>query len=144
MGNTKVLVTVSGPHESENFSKSKHDRAIIACQFSMAAYASAERKARGPRDKRSLEIASTVERSFEHVIMTHLFPRSQFDINIHAIQEDGGVLPAAINATTLALVDAGVPLHDMLVACVSGTCVVLLCVLCVRCVVALCRATERV
>ena len=120
MGNTKVLVTVSGPHEADNFSKSKHDRAIISCDVSMAAYASAERKSRGPRDKRNLEIAATVAKSFENVIMTKLFPRSQFDISIHAIQEDGGVLPAAINATTLALVDAGIPLRDMLVACVSG------------------------
>lgn len=121
MGNTKVLVTVSGPHEADNFSKSLHDKAIISCEFSMAAYASAERKTRGKRDKRNLEIAATLKQSFEHVIMTQLFPRSQFDIFIHAIQEDGGVLPAAINATTLALVDAGIPLRDMLVACVSGT-----------------------
>jgi len=120
MGNTKVLVTVSGPHEADNFSKSKHDRAVISCQCSMAAYASAERKLRGPRDRRNMEVAATIQKSFQHVIMTHLFPRSQFDINVHAIQEDGGVLPAAINATTLALIDAGIPLSDMLVACVSG------------------------
>ena len=83
-------------------------------------YASAERKTRGPRDKRNLEVAATIEKCFQQVIMTHLFPRSQFNINIHVTQEDGGVLPAAINATTLALVDAGIPLNDMLVACVSG------------------------
>jgi exosome complex component RRP41 len=122
MGNTKVRVTVSGPHEADNFAHSKHDRAIVTCECTIAPYASAERKLRGPRDKRCLELAATVRKCFEddNVIMTNLFPRSQFDIRVHAIQDDGGVLPAAINATTAALADAGVPLRDLLVACESG------------------------
>jgi exosome complex component RRP41 len=36
------------------------------------------------------------------------------------LADDGGRLPAAINATTLALVDAGIPLKDLVCACSAG------------------------
>jgi exosome complex component RRP41 len=36
------------------------------------------------------------------------------------VSDDGGVLPCAINAATLALVNAGVPMKDMVVACEVG------------------------
>jgi hypothetical protein len=49
-----------------------------------------------------------------------LFPRSQVDIFVEVLQADGGVLPAAINAASLALVDAGVPMVDFVCACASG------------------------
>ena len=60
-------------------------------------------------------IAST----FEPVVQTSLYPRSQIDIYVHVLQQDGSLLAACINATTLALITAGVPLHDFVCA-VSG------------------------
>jgi len=54
------------------------------------------------------------------VIQTHLFPRTQIDITLHIVQVDGGLLSACINATTLALVHAGIPMVDMITACTVG------------------------
>lgn len=36
------------------------------------------------------------------------------------IQSDGGVLPVSVNAASLALVDAGVAMSDLVVACSAG------------------------
>lgn len=51
---------------------------------------------------------------------THLYPRAQIDIVVHVLQQDGGVLPAMINACTLALMDAGIPMADYVTALTCG------------------------
>merc|ERR1712166_23288 len=60
--------------------------------------------------------------TFEDVIMTQLYPKSQIAIYIQILQSDGGALSAAINATTLALIDAGIPIKDFVVGC-SCSCI---------------------
>jgi exosome complex component RRP41 len=49
-----------------------------------------------------------------------LYPRSQIDIFIFVLQQDGGLLQACVNATTLALMNAGVPLQDFVCAVSAG------------------------
>ena len=49
--------------------------------------------------------------------MKELYPRSQIDIYIQVIQSDGSNIAASINAATLALIDAGVPMRDFVCAC---------------------------
>ena len=67
-----------------------------------------------------LELAATIKATFEPVVQTSLYPRSQIDIFVHVLQQDGGVLQAAINATTVALINAGVPLADYVCAVTGG------------------------
>jgi exosome complex component RRP41 len=63
-----------------------------------------------------LEFAANIKSTFEPVIQLYLYPRSQIDINVQILQSDGSLLQAAINATTLALIDAGIPLNDYVCA----------------------------
>eukprot|EP00118_Oscarella_pearsei_P017336 m.171268 g.171268 ORF g.171268 m.171268 type:complete len:244 (+) comp39053_c0_seq11:69-800(+) len=120
-GNTKALATVYGPHEVTFRSKAMHDRAIINAQYSMATFATSERRSR-IRDRRSLEISRMIKEVFEHAVMCELAPRSQIDIYVQVLQSDGGNLCASINAATLALIDAGVPMRDFVCAC-SASCI---------------------
>ena len=48
--------------------------------------------------------------------MTSTFPRSQLDIFIEISNADGGVLSSVFNAVTLALLDAGIPMEDYVLA----------------------------
>ena len=41
--------------------------------------------------RRELEIRRSVQKTFESVIMTQLFPRTQIDIFVQVLQSDGGV-----------------------------------------------------
>jgi hypothetical protein len=65
-------------------------------------------------------MALAVRQTFESVVMTHLYPRSEIDIQIHVLQSDGGALHVCLNATTLALIDAGIALSDYVCACSAG------------------------
>jgi exosome complex component RRP41 len=67
-----------------------------------------------------LELAAMIKATFEPVVQTSLYPRSQIDIFVHVLQQDGGVLQAAINATTVALINAGAPLADYVCAVTGG------------------------
>jgi exosome complex component RRP41 len=67
-----------------------------------------------------LELASTIKSTFEPVVQTHLYPRSQIDIYVQVLQQDGGLLQACINGTTLALITAGIPLSDFVCAITGG------------------------
>ena len=53
-------------------------------------------------------------------MQTQLSPRSQIDISVLVLEQDGGVLQTAINAVTLALVDAGIPMNDYICATSAG------------------------
>ena len=71
-------------------------------------------------DRRVLEFASAIKSTFEPVVQTSLYPRTQIDIYVHVLQQDGGLVQASINATTLALVCAGIPLLDLVCAVTGG------------------------
>ncbi|KAI6107897.1 exoribonuclease, exosome component 4 [Pisolithus sp. B1] len=119
-GLTQVLVSVLGPHEAKMRSQTAHDRAVINVEVNVAAFSTGERRKRTRGDKRLLELASTIKSTFEPVVQTHLYPRSQIDIFVQVIQQDGGLLPACINGATLALAAAGIPLSDFVCAITGG------------------------
>uniref|UniRef100_A0A671LRL6 Exosome component 4 n=1 Tax=Sinocyclocheilus anshuiensis TaxID=1608454 RepID=A0A671LRL6_9TELE len=115
-GNTKALAVVYGPYETRGSrSKSLHDRVVINCQFSTA-----ERKRRPHGDRKSSEMSLHLKQTFEAAVLTELYPRSQIDIYVKILQADGGNYSACVNAATLALVDAGIPMRDYVCACTAG------------------------
>ncbi|PVU85713.1 hypothetical protein BB560_006831 [Smittium megazygosporum] len=119
-GNTKILVGILGPREAKQRSASQTTQVTLNVEFLVSPFSSVERKKRSKYDRRSVEIATSIKQTFEHVIIGQLFPRSQIDIFIHLLQQDGGVLEACINATCLALIDAGIPMTDYVCAINAG------------------------
>jgi exosome complex component RRP41 len=61
-----------------------------------------------------------LRQTFEEAVQTSLYPRSQIDVSVLVMEQDGGVLQTAINAVTLALVDAGIPMNDYVCATSAG------------------------
>lgn len=59
--------------------------------------------------------------AYSSLLLTHLYPHSTITINIHILSQDGSLLAACLNAATLALIDAGVPMTDYLVACTAAS-----------------------
>ncbi|KAG6896578.1 hypothetical protein C0992_007330 [Termitomyces sp. T32_za158] len=119
-GLTHVLVSVFGPREAKVRSQAFHDRANINVEVAVAAFSTGDRRKRARGDKRILELAATIKSTFEPVVQTNLYPRSQIDVFVQVLQQDGGLLQACINATTLALVNAGIPLLDFVCAVTGG------------------------
>jgi exosome complex component RRP41 len=52
--------------------------------------------------------------------MLENYPRSMIDIYIEVIEAEGGTRCAGITAASVALVDAGVPMKDIVVGCAAG------------------------
>jgi exosome complex component RRP41 len=86
----------------------------------MATFSTGERKNRPKGDRRSIEATSLIKQTFESSILVNLFPRSQIDIYVQVLQSDGGDLAVCINAASLALIDAGIPMRDFVCACSAG------------------------
>ncbi len=63
---------------------------------------------------------STISSAFGSTLLTHLYPHSTITLTLHVLSQDGSLLAACLNASTLALIDAGVPMTDYIVACTSG------------------------
>ncbi|GAB1598985.1 exosome complex component RRP41-like [Argonauta hians] len=121
MGNTKVLAAVYGPHEMRGSkSKAQHDKALVNCQYSMATFSTGERKRRPRGDRKSQEMTLYLQQTFNAAIMTSFYPRSQIDIYVEVLQSDGGNYCACVNASTLAIIDAGIPIKDYVCACSAG------------------------
>jgi len=120
-GNTKVLVSVRGPHECISKRRQAHDRATMTCEFVALPYATGEHKPQAHGDRAAAEMAAAVRHTFEPVVQTQLYPRSQIDVSITLLQSDGGVRSAAINATSLAMIDAGIAMEDFVCACSAGS-----------------------
>ncbi|KAH9288612.1 hypothetical protein KI387_032729, partial [Taxus chinensis] len=120
MGNTKVMAAVYGPREVQNKSQQLHDQALVRCEYSMANFSTGDRVRRPKGDRRSTEISLVIRQTMEAAILTHLMPRSQIDIFVQVLQADGGTRSACINAATLALADAGIPMCDLVTSCAAG------------------------
>ncbi|GKU96726.1 hypothetical protein SLEP1_g9930 [Rubroshorea leprosula] len=120
MGNTKVIAAVYGPREVQNKSQQISDHALVRCEYSMANFSTGDRMRKPKGDRRSTEISLVIRQTMEACILTHLMPRSQIDIFVQVLQADGGTRSACINAATLALADAGIPMRDIVTSCSAG------------------------
>ncbi|KAI0270804.1 exosome component 4 [Russula aff. rugulosa BPL654] len=113
-GLTEVLVSVFGPREARVRAQTLHNRASIHVEATIAPFSANDRRRAGVvTSARVLELAATIKATFEPVVQTSLYPRSQIDIFVHVAQ-------ASINATTVALINAGVPLADYVCAITGG------------------------
>ena len=63
----------------------------------------------------------TIASAFESTLLTHLYPHSTITLNLHILSQDGSLLAACLNAATLALVDAGIPMTDYIAATTVAT-----------------------
>jgi exosome complex component RRP41 len=117
LGNTHVAASVFGPREQRG---SRAERAAVVVEVHVAAFASQERKAPSRKDKRSVETAVLVRQAFEAVVETERFPRSEIRIVLNVLGADGGMRVACLNAASLALAHAGVPMRDLVAACAVG------------------------
>ncbi|KAL8695079.1 MAG: hypothetical protein Q9218_000357 [Villophora microphyllina] len=127
MGNTKVICTVAGPSEGRRGgaggggSGGGDANATVQVEVGIAGFSGVDRKRRGRGDKRTSEMQTTIANAFSNALFTHLYPHSTILITLHVLSQDGSLLAACLNAATLALIDAGVPMSDYIVACTSGS-----------------------
>ena len=122
MGLTVALATVRGPVACQRRSDENPDRAIVDVTLKVAPFATAtDRRTANPNtDRRLIEASRWIQRALEATLLLHLYPRSKIEIVVVVLADDGGRIPAALNAATLAVLDAGLPVKDFVCACTAG------------------------
>ncbi len=115
IGPTKVVANVYGPFDADR------EAAGLEVEYHMTAFARGKRRQPTVDERRNREVAELISNCFtQAVLMEQHFGNSIIRVEVRVLADGGGALSAAINAVTLALVDAGIPMRDMLTACTVG------------------------
>jgi exosome complex component RRP41 len=118
-GNTVAIAAVRGPRELYPRYLQESDTGILRCRYNMAPFSVTDRKSPGP-DRRSVEISKVIRLALEPVIFLEEFPKATIDVFVEILQADGSTRVTGINAVSLALASAGIPMRDMVIACSIG------------------------
>ncbi|KAF3799072.1 Exosome complex component SKI6 [Colletotrichum gloeosporioides] len=123
MGHTKVMCVVTGPSEPQRRGGAggQTKDAAVNVNIVVAGFSSVDRRKRGRNDKRNQELEAAIAKAVAANLHTHLFPHSSISISLHVLSQDGSLLAALLNASTLALIDAGIPMTDYIAACTAGS-----------------------
>lgn len=117
--NTVALAAAYGPRRLYPRFMQEQDTGILRCRYNMAPFSVDERKRPGT-SRRGIEISKVTKHAFEPVIFLEEFPKATIDVFEEIIEADGSTRVTAINATSLALAEAGVKMRDLITACSVG------------------------
>ncbi|OJD20428.1 hypothetical protein ACJ73_08238 [Blastomyces percursus] len=127
MGNTVVICMVHGPAEGRRSEATGPARegAVVSVAVNVAGFSGVDRKKKsatgGGGDRQaSTDLATALRSAFQPHLHTHLYPHSTISLHVSVLSSDGSLFAACINACTLALVDAGIPMPGLLCACTVG------------------------
>jgi len=118
-GGNKILVGVFGPRDVHPKHMANPDTGILRCRYHMSPFSVTERKNPAP-SRREIEISKVIKEALEPAVLLEQFPRTAIDVYIEVLQADGGSRCAALDAASVALADAGIPMRDMVSAIAAG------------------------
>jgi exosome complex component RRP41 len=119
MGKTTAIAAVYGPKTTFPRFMQQSDKAILKTHYSMVPFSTDERVRPGP-SRRSQEISKVTRLSLEPAIFLEEFPKCTIEVFIDIIEADSGTRTAGINAASLALADAGIPMRDLVTSAAAG------------------------
>lgn len=119
MGRNKIIAGVFGPREMHPKRLSKPNMAVLRCRYHMAPFSVDPRRSPAP-SRRDQEISMVIRYALEPAVFLERYPRSVIDVFMEILEADGGTRCASINAAAVALVDAGIPMRDLVASCASG------------------------
>jgi len=118
-GKTIAIAAVYGPRQLYPQHLRSPEKALLRVKYDMMSFSVSERKRPG-RSRRSTEISSVTARSLESVIPLEDFPNSVIDVFIDIIQANASTRVAGINAASMALASAGIPMNELVTAVSLG------------------------
>ncbi len=119
MGRNKIMAGVYGPREMHPKRLSKPHKGVLRVRYHMAPFSVDPRRSPAP-SRRDREISQVMIDALEPALFLERYPRSVIDVYVEIIQADGGTRCAGINAAAVALVDAGIPMKDLVAGCAAG------------------------
>src|SRR5574338_432864 len=118
-GKNKILAGVFGPRDFHPKHMPDQYSGILRCRYHMSPFSVTERKRPAP-SRREIEISKVIKEALQPAVILKDYPRTVIDVFIEILQADGGSRCAALDAAAVALVDAGIPMRDIVSACEAG------------------------
>ena len=118
-GKTVAIAAVYGPRALFPAFLQDPKKARLKCVYDLLSFSVTERKRPGP-SRRSTEINLVTEQALGPVLDLTKFSYMGLDVYVYITQADAGTRCAGINAASLALADAGIPMNDLVSAIAVG------------------------
>ena len=118
-GNTVAIAAVYGPRALYPRFLQESETGILRARYNMAPFSVSDRKSPGP-DRRSQELSKVTRLALAPTIFLEEFPKATIDLFVEVIQADGSTRVTGLNAASLALAAAGIPMKDLVTACSVG------------------------
>jgi len=114
-GQNKIIAAVYGPREALPKHIQNPYRALVDYHYRMATFSVPDRKNPKP-GRREIEISKVSGEALEKAIFLERFPNTTIDIFVEVLDSNAGTRVAALSAASVALVDAGIPMRDLVSA----------------------------
>ncbi len=118
-GKTIAIAAVYGPRQLHPQHMQNPQKGILRCNYDLLSFSVADRKRPGP-SRRSQEISKVTEWALLPAVNLDSFPNTVVDVQIYILQADAGTRTAGINAASLALAHAGIPMKDLVCSVAVG------------------------
>ncbi len=118
-GDTIAIAAVYGPKKMHPQHKQNPEKGVLRCTYTMNSFSVTERIRPGP-SRRSTEISKIIEWALEPVLMLKKYPGMVIDVYVNIIQADAGTRCAGINAASMALAHAGLPMKNLVSSIAIG------------------------
>ena len=118
-GDTVAIAAVYGPRLLHPQHKQNPSTGILRVNYDLLSFSVYDRKKPGP-SRRSQEISNVTEWALSPVLNLKEFPNTVVDVQIYIIQADAGTRTAGINAASMALAHAGIPMKNLVTSISVG------------------------
>lgn len=118
-GQNKVIAAVYGPKEALPKHIANPYKAVINYQYRMASFSVPEHKSPKP-GRREVEISKVCGEALSRAIFVEKFPNTAIDVHVEILDSNAGTRIAGLTAAAVALVDAGIPMRDIVCGMTVG------------------------
>ncbi len=118
-GKTIAIAAVYGPRQLHPQHMQDPAAGILRVNYDLLSFSVSDRKKPGP-SRRSQEISKMTEWALSPVLDLKDFPNTVIDVQIYILQADAGTRTAGINAASLALAHAGIPMKNLICSVAIG------------------------
>lgn len=118
-GDTIAIAAVYGPRQLHPQHMQDPSTGILRVNYDLLSFSVADRKKPGP-SRRSMEISKVTEWALSPVLNLQGFPNTVVDVQIYILQADAGTRTAGINAASMALAHAGIPMKSLICSVAVG------------------------
>ena len=118
-GKTIAIAAVYGPRQLHPQHLQDPATGILRGVYDLLSFSLSDRKKPGP-SRRSQELSKMSEYALSPVLDLKEFPNTVVDVQIYILQADAGTRTAGINAASLALAHAGIPMKNLVCSIAIG------------------------